>query len=98
MTYLMLNLFVLLFLFVLLNLFMRRTPWLTVGLTALAMMLITAIFDNFIIISGIVSYDENKILGWLIGAAPIEDFAYTLAAVILVPGLWIFLGRKQETK
>jgi lycopene cyclase domain-containing protein len=94
----MLNIFVLLFLFVVLNLFMRRTPWLSVGFTALAMLLVTAIFDNFIIISGIVAYDENKILGWLIGAAPIEDFAYTLAAVILVPGLWILYGRKQGTK
>ena len=95
MTYLMLNSFVLLFLFVVLNLFMRKTPWLTVGLTTVAMLAITAIFDNLIIITGTVAYDENKILGWLIGTAPIEDFAYTLAAVILVPGLWILLGRKQ---
>jgi lycopene cyclase domain-containing protein len=48
----------------------------------------TAVFDNLIIGSGIVAYDETKILGLKIFLAPIEDFAYTLAAVLMIPAIW----------
>lgn len=57
-------------------------------LLALAMFLMTAVFDNLIIGSGIVAYDETKILGLKIFLAPIEDFAYTLAAVLMIPAIW----------
>jgi lycopene cyclase domain-containing protein len=48
----------------------------------------TAIFDNLIIGSGIVAYDESKIFGLKIFLAPIEDFAYTVAAVMMIPAIW----------
>lgn len=55
------------------------------------MLLITAIFDNVIIATGIVAYDEAKISGIKIGVAPIEDFAYTVVALLVVPTLFNFL-------
>jgi lycopene cyclase domain-containing protein len=58
------------------------------------MFAMTAIFDNVIIGTKIVEYDQSKISGIVIGLAPIEDFAYTLAAVVLVPALWRLFGRK----
>lgn len=94
MTYLWLNLTVLLTLFVVLNVVMRKTPWKLIGYTALVMFAMTAIFDNLIIGTKIVEYDQSKISGIVIGLAPIEDFAYTLAAVVLVPALWRLFGRK----
>lgn len=54
------------------------------------MLLITAIFDNVIIATGIVAYDEAKISGIKIGVAPIEDFAYTVVALLVVPNLFNF--------
>jgi len=54
------------------------------------MLLITAIFDNVIIATGIVAYDEAKISGIKIGVAPIEDFAYTVVALLAVPTLFNF--------
>lgn len=57
-------------------------------LTLLSMLLMTAIFDNLIIGSGIVAYDESKISGLKIFLAPIEDFAYTIAAVLTMPAIW----------
>ena len=54
------------------------------------MLLITAIFDNVIIATGIVAYDEAKISGIKIGVAPIEDFAYTVVALLVVPTLFNF--------
>jgi len=56
--------------------------------TTAVMFSLTAIFDNVIIGTGIVAYDPNKISGVTIGFAPIEDFAYTVLAIVLVPSLF----------
>lgn len=84
MTYLFLDLF---FLGVLIiaALFMRKyLPWKTITRTTLAMVGLTAIFDNAIIGFGIVAYNEELISGLKIGLAPVEDFAYALAAPLLI--------------
>ncbi len=52
------------------------------------MMTLTAIFDNAIIGLGLVAYDRDLISGVMVGVAPLEDFAYTLAALMIVPALW----------
>jgi lycopene cyclase domain-containing protein len=52
------------------------------------MLVLTAVFDNLIILSGIVDYNESKLMGINILAVPIEDFAYTVVAVLLVPAIW----------
>ena len=52
------------------------------------MVLMTAIFDNAIIGFGLVDYDEALISGVRIGFAPVEDFAYTVAALLMIPALW----------
>jgi lycopene cyclase domain-containing protein len=71
----------------------RRSPaWRWVGLTAVAVLLLTVIFDNVLVGVGIVGYDPAHISGVLIGVAPIEDFAYAIAAVVLLPSLWSLLG------
>lgn len=96
MTYLWLNLSVLITLFVVLNVIMRKTPWGSIGWTTVILIAFTAVFDNLIIATEIVAYDPLKISGVLIGIAPIEDFAYTLAAVVLIPALWNLFGRKRN--
>ena len=68
---------------------MRR--WLSLKpltFAALMMFALTAIFDNVIIGTGIVAYDDDLLLGIKILYAPIEDFAYTAVAVVLVPSLF----------
>jgi len=64
--------------------------------TLLGMLLLTAIFDNLIIWAGIVGYDAQKISGLKIGIAPIEDFSYTVVAVLLIPALFNFLAKKLK--
>jgi lycopene cyclase domain-containing protein len=76
----------------------RRSPrapprWKAVGLAAILMLTLTAIFDNVIIGTGIVAYDDSFISGVRIGIAPIEDFAYTVAALVLLPSVWELLRR-----
>ncbi|MEN9753411.1 MAG: hypothetical protein RL670_1102 [Actinomycetota bacterium] len=73
-----------------------RNRWAGQLVTLIPMLLLTAIFDNLIIGSGIVAYDTAKISGWMIGIAPIEDFFYTVAAVLLIPAVWTYLGRVKK--
>lgn len=56
--------------------------------TTLTLAAVTVVGDNFIVASGIVAYDENKILGLRVIQAPIEDFFYAVIAVLLVATLW----------
>ncbi len=60
----------------------------TTPIVLLPMLILTAVFDNFIILAGIVDYDTTKLLGIYVGVVPIEDFAYTVVAVLLVPAIW----------
>ncbi|SDR76245.1 lycopene cyclase domain-containing protein [Microterricola viridarii] len=62
------------------------------GVTAAALFVLTALFDSLMIAGGLMEYSGEHLLGWSIGLAPIEDFAYPLAAVILLPSLWALLG------
>ncbi len=71
-----------------------RPRWQAVAGALGIVLVLTAVFDNMIIGFGIVDYDPAKISGLRIGVAPIEDFAYTLAAALIIPALWQWLGRK----
>ena len=62
-----------------------------------ALLLATAIFDNIMIEVGLVGYSEETLLGFKVGVAPIEDFAYTLAALVLLPALWYLLRRRTRS-
>lgn len=96
MTYLTLNLlFVAASLLALLLVPKNRWSAYLVGLVPMVIM--TAVFDNLIVSAGIVAYDPTKITGIMIGAVPIEDFAYTIAAVAIVPSVWsAMINRKKK--
>lgn len=75
----------------------RRAPrWLAVLIALGILLVFTAVFDNVLIALGFVGYNRSLISGVFIGRAPLEDFAYTIAAVILLPSLWTLLGRKRD--
>ncbi len=74
----------------------KSVNWKVLGLSALALIVMTAIFDNFIVGSGVVAYNPETLLGVFIGFAPIEDFAYTLVAAVLIPLTWWWLGSRQS--
>ena len=66
----------------------------TTTIVALPMLALTALFDNLIIAAGIVNYDHSKLLGIYVGVVPLEDFAYTIVAVLLVPTIWKAMNKK----
>jgi lycopene cyclase domain-containing protein len=74
----------------------RHRRWLAIGITLGVLLVVTAIFDNVMIGIGLVGYDRQKISGAFIGIAPLEDFAYAIAAAVLLPSLWMLTeGRRK---
>lgn len=55
---------------------------------------LTALFDNLMVAGGFMVYHSDAISGVHIGLVPIEDFAYPLAALILLPGLWLLFTKR----
>jgi lycopene cyclase domain-containing protein len=66
----------------------QRIVWKVILAATAALLILTVVFDNLIIASGIVAYDVSRISGLYIGKAPIEDFAYAIGASLLVPYIW----------
>ncbi|MBM7504567.1 lycopene cyclase domain-containing protein [Agromyces aurantiacus] len=71
-----------------------RRRWVAVAVAAGVLVLLTAVFDSVIIGTGIVAYDDAHRLGWTIGLAPVEDFLYPLAGVLLLPAVWSIAARR----
>ena len=61
------------------------------GLTIAALWVLTAVFDNVMIVSGLFDYGGHALAGLRIGLAPVEDFAYPLGAALLLPAVWLLL-------
>lgn len=74
----------------------RRPPAAASVLLGLGVLLVmTAVFDNVMIGIGLVGYNASLISGAFVGIAPLEDFAYAIAAAVLLPSLWCLLGVRR---
>ncbi len=76
---------------------LRRLPLAPLLWTGLALLAMTAVFDSAIVGYGLTVYDPTTILGVYVGAAPIEDFGYTVAAIMIMPTLWTVLGSRRAS-
>ncbi len=65
------------------------------GIAAIVLLALTAVFDNIMIGVGLYSYPAEHLSGLRIGLAPIEDFAYPLAAAFLVPAVYTLTRRRE---
>lgn len=74
----------------------RRPRGMAVLVTAVVMMALTAVFDNLMIGAGLFSYAEDLRSGWSVGLAPVEDFAYPVAAAVGLPVLWAAVGGRRQ--
>lgn len=59
--------------------------------TGAVLVVLTAVFDNLMIAAGLMTYAEAAISGVHLGLVPIEDLAYPIAGLMLLPGLWLVL-------
>ena len=74
----------------------RRRAWAAVLLTLGILLVVTAVFDNVMIGVGLVGYHRALISGAFVGIAPLEDFAYAIAAALLLPSLWVLFAPRVE--
>ncbi|MFF1879381.1 lycopene cyclase domain-containing protein [Leifsonia sp. NPDC058230] len=73
-----------------------RRWWPGILVSAMAVLVLTAVFDNLMIGSGLMQYDEDNIAGVRLGLVPVEDFAYPVAALLLLPALWLLLRKRAR--
>ena len=72
------------------NLVTRRGYW-----TAYSIILFFQLITNWWLTSrGILTYNEDVIIGKRIAAAPIEDLFFGFAMITMTISLWIFWGRR----
>ena len=74
----------------------RRRRWAATGLAGVALLALTAVFDTVMIAAGLFAYADGTRLGPTIGLAPIEDFAYPVATVLLVPAIFTLVRRRRS--
>lgn len=63
------------------------------AIAAAVLAVLTAVFDNVMIASGLFRYPAEHVSGLRIGLAPLEDFAYPVCAAFLVPALFALFRR-----
>ena len=66
----------------------RRVAWVPWVAAGAALVALTAAFDNVMIAAGLFGYAKEALVGPAVGLVPLEDFAYPLAAIVLLPSLW----------
>lgn len=74
----------------------RRIPIVPTLIAAGVLVVLTAVFDNAMIASGLFAYSDAHISGVRVGLAPIEDFSYPIAVAILIPGVWELSARRRD--
>lgn len=68
-----------------------RRWWAATGLTVLTLAVLTAVFDSLMIAADLFRFDEDRLVGIHVGLAPLEDFAWPIAAVAVVPALMLLM-------
>lgn len=71
----------------------RRSAVLAGVIAGVALLVMTGVFNNVIVGLGIVAYDPALVLGARVGLFPVEDLAYSIGAVLLLPSCWVLLER-----
>ncbi|CAM3567309.1 lycopene cyclase domain-containing protein [Isoptericola cucumis] len=72
--------------------------WVRVGLVAAVLVVLTAVFDSVMIAADLFRYDEASLSGLRIIDAPVEDFAWPVAAALLLPATWELLGHRRPPR
>ncbi|MBD5785261.1 lycopene cyclase domain-containing protein [Cellulosimicrobium terreum] len=98
MTNIVLNVLVLVLLLLVSWRVLRRLRPGPLWVTVLVLCVLTLVFDTLMIAADLYVYDPDKILGVYLWGAPLEDFAYAIAAAVGMPVLWTVLGRSGRRR
>jgi lycopene cyclase domain-containing protein len=68
-----------------------RGWWVATGITLLALLVLTVVFDNLMIAVDLFRYQDDQVSGVAVGLAPVEDLAWPVAAALGLPALGLLL-------
>jgi lycopene cyclase domain-containing protein len=60
------------------------------------LLILTAVFDSVMIAADLFRFEESALAGPRIWLAPVEDFAWPVAATLMLPALWEWLGSRSR--
>ncbi|WP_413544223.1 lycopene cyclase domain-containing protein [Citricoccus nitrophenolicus] len=66
--------------------------WAATALTITVLLVLTVVFDNVMIAADLFHYEEELLVGWRIGLAPVEDLLWPVAAGLLLPSVATLLA------
>ncbi|SDD08094.1 lycopene cyclase domain-containing protein [Sanguibacter gelidistatuariae] len=72
--------------------------WLQVALAWVVLTVLTVVFDSIMIAADLFRFDEDKLTGVTLWLAPVEDLAWPLAAALLLPAVWAWLGTRAHAR
>lgn len=72
--------------------------WLQVALAWVVLTVLTVVFDSIMIAADLFRFDEDKLTGVTLWLAPVEDLAWPLAAALLLPAVWAWLGTRAPVR
>jgi lycopene cyclase domain-containing protein len=75
-----------------------RAVWLAIGLHMLIAVIYTTPWDNFLVASGVWTYDGGLVIGRVIGYVPIEEYTFFLVQTLLAGLVWWALARRITAK
>lgn len=61
-----------------------------------ALLVLTAVFDNVMMMAGFFDYGSEQISGLRFGLMPVEDFLYPIVGALVLSGLWQLFGTDAE--
>ncbi len=73
-----------------------RRWWTATGLALAVLLVLTVVFDSLMIAADLFRYGEGELTGVRLLLAPVEDLAWPVAAVLLMPALWELLRRREQ--
>jgi lycopene cyclase domain-containing protein len=69
--------------------------WQAVALGIVVLSVLTVIFDSLMIMADLFRYEDDLMVGIVLWLTPVEDLAWPIAAGLLLPALWTWLGRRD---
>lgn len=73
-----------------------RRWWLATAVTTGTLLALTVVFDSVMIAADLFRFDEEALVGVRLVLAPVEDLAWPVAAVAVLPALWLLWGGEDE--
>ena len=70
----------------------RRAFWTAYAIVFAFQLLVNGVLTGV----GVVRYDRDRIIGWRIAYAPVEDLLFGFALVLATLATWVWLGRPHQ--